>query len=70
VGIADVFTGVSTAGVATVGFQRHRRPGIPAHLQEFLRNQGQQMGAEITPEMAQKMGLGQVALQQMVSRTA
>ena len=28
------------------------------------------MGSEITPDMAQKMGLGQVALQQMISRTA
>jgi len=45
-GIADVFTGGSTAGVASVG------------------------STEITPEMAQRMGLGQIALQQMVSRTA
>ena len=28
------------------------------------------MGAEITPDMAQKMGLGTAALQQLISRTA
>ena len=28
------------------------------------------MGMDITPDMAQKMGLGNVALQQLVSRTA
>ena len=47
---------------ASADFQRTYR--------NFLRNQSQQMGSEITPDMAQKMGLGQVALQQMVSRTA
>jgi peptidyl-prolyl cis-trans isomerase D len=69
-GIADVFTGVSTAGVATVGGTDISTQEFQRTYRNFLRNQSQQMGTEITPEMAQKMGLGQVALQQMVSRTA
>src|SRR5581483_2058771 len=36
----------------------------------FVRNQGQRMGMELTPDMAQKMGLPQIALQQMVGATA
>src|SRR6185369_15354917 len=63
-GIADVFTsGLMGSSVATVG-------GTDIGQAEFQRNQGEQMGTEITPDMAQKMGLSQVALQQMVSRTA
>ena len=69
-GIADVFTGVSTTGVATVGGTDIGAQEFQRAYKNFLRNQGQQMGAEITPEMAQRMGLGQVALQQLVSRTA
>jgi peptidyl-prolyl cis-trans isomerase D len=69
-GIADVFTGASTAAVATVGGTDIGQQEFQRTYRNFLRNQGQQMGTEITPEMAQKMGLGQVALQQMVSRTA
>ncbi|HWX88688.1 MAG TPA: SurA N-terminal domain-containing protein [Rhizomicrobium sp.] len=69
-GIADVFTGVSTAGVATVGGTDIGTQEFQRTYRNFLRNQSQQMGTEITPEMAQKLGLGQVALQQMVSRTA
>jgi peptidyl-prolyl cis-trans isomerase D len=69
-GIADVFTGASTAAVATVGGTDIGQQEFQRTYRNFLRIQGQQMGTEITPEMAQKMGLGQVALQQMVSRTA
>jgi peptidyl-prolyl cis-trans isomerase D len=69
-GIADVFTGVSTNGVATVGGTDISQPEFQRVYRNFVRNQGQQMGTEITPDMAQKMGLGQVALQQLVSRTA
>jgi peptidyl-prolyl cis-trans isomerase D len=69
-GIADVFTGVSTNGVATVGGTDIGTAEFQRAYKNFVRNQGQQMGGEITPEMAQKMGLGQVALQQLVSRTA
>jgi peptidyl-prolyl cis-trans isomerase D len=69
-GIADVFTGVSTTGVATVGGTDIGAQEFQRSYRNFLRNQSQQMGTDITPDMAQKMGLGQVALQQMVSRTA
>src|SRR6185312_13569130 len=36
----------------------------------FIRGQGQRMGMDITPDMAQKMGLPQIALQQMVGSAA
>lgn len=69
-GIADVFTGMGSDAVATVGSTDISQGDFQRSYRNFLRNQGQQMGGEITPEMAQKMGLGQVALQQMVSRAA
>jgi peptidyl-prolyl cis-trans isomerase D len=69
-GIADVFTGSSSTAVATVGGTEIDSGVFQRDYRNFIRNQGQQMGTEITPEMAQQMGLGQVALQQMVSRTA
>jgi len=69
-GIADVFTGMGGTAVATVGGTEIDQNDFQRSYRNFLRNQGQQMGADITPEMAQKMGLGQVALQQLVSRTA
>ncbi|MFO1247576.1 MAG: SurA N-terminal domain-containing protein [Alphaproteobacteria bacterium] len=69
-GIADVFTGVSSASVASVGGADIGQQEFQRTYRNFLRNQGAQMGTDITPEMAQKMGLPQVALQQMISRTA
>jgi peptidyl-prolyl cis-trans isomerase D len=69
-GIADVFTGVSSADVASVGSTGISQQEYQRLYQNFVRNQGQQMGMEITPDMAQKMGLPQVALQQLISRTA
>ena len=69
-GIADVFTGVSSAGVATVGSTDIGQQEFQRLYRNFVRNQSQQMGSEITPDMAQKMGLPQVALQQLISRTA
>jgi peptidyl-prolyl cis-trans isomerase D len=69
-GVADVFTNMGGSTVASVGGTDIGQPEFQRAYKNFLRNQGQQMGAEITPEMAQRMGLGQVALQQMVSRTA
>lgn len=69
-GIADVFTGVSNSAVATVGGVEISPENFQRSYRNFIRNQGQQMGQAITPEMAQKMGLPTVALQQMISRTA
>ena len=53
---------VGSTEIGTLEFQRTYR--------NFLRNQSERMGQEITPEMAEKMGLAQVALQQMIGRTA
>jgi peptidyl-prolyl cis-trans isomerase D len=69
-GIADVFTGVSSSGVASVGSTDIGQQEFQRLYRNFVRNQSQQMGTEITPDMAQKMGLPQVALQQLISRTA
>lgn len=69
-GIADVFTGATTTALATVGSTEISSDSFSRSYRNFLRNQGRQMGMDITPDMAQKMGLGNVALQQLISRTA
>ena len=54
-GIADVFTGQTTGALATVGSHRNFHARISQRdYRNFLRNQGQQMGMELTPDMAQK----------------
>jgi peptidyl-prolyl cis-trans isomerase D len=69
-GIADVFTGSTTSSVASVGGTDIGPQEFQSAYRNFLRSQSQRMNSEITPEMAEKMGLGQVVLQQMISRTA
>ncbi len=69
-GIADVFTGMRSTALATVGSTEISSDAFQRFYKTFVRNQGQQMGMEITPELAQQMGLGNVALQQLISRTA
>jgi peptidyl-prolyl cis-trans isomerase D len=69
-GMAELFTGVANSAVASVGGTDISGPDFQRSYKNFLRNQGRQMGMELTPEMAQKMGLGQMALQQMVGATA
>jgi peptidyl-prolyl cis-trans isomerase D len=69
-GIADVFTGVSTSSVASVGGTEITAQDFQRGYRNIQRSQSQQMGMEITPEMAQKMGLANAALQQMISGTA
>jgi peptidyl-prolyl cis-trans isomerase D len=69
-GIADVFTGVSTTSVASVGSAEITGNDFQRVYRNYMRNEGQQMGTTLTPDMAQKMGLPQMALQQMISRTA
>jgi len=59
-----------TASVASVGGTDIGPQEFQRIYRNFLRNQSQRMGSEITPEMAEKMGLGQVALQQVISREA
>jgi peptidyl-prolyl cis-trans isomerase D len=69
-GIADVFTGQGSSALATVGSTEISSQDFSRTYRNFLRNQSQQMGMELTPDIAQKMGLDQAALQQLVSRTA
>ena len=69
-GIADVFTGMTSTALATVGSTEISSDSFSRSYRNFLRNQGRQMGMDISPDMAQKMGLGNVALQQLISRTA
>jgi len=56
--------------VATVGGTAITPTEFQRTYRNFVRNQSQRIGSEITPDMAEKMGLAQAALQQMVSRTA
>jgi len=69
-GIGDIFQGGIGTSVAVVGSTEISQNAFSRAYRNLVRNQGAQMGTDITPEMAQKMGLGQVALQQMISRTA
>ncbi len=69
-GIGDIFQGGTSNSVAVVGGKEITQGEFSRAYRNLVRNQGAQMGTDITPEMAQKMGLGTVALQQMVSRTA
>ena len=59
-----------SAGVASVGGTEIGAQEFQRTYRNFLRNQSQRMGSEITPDMAEKMGLPQVALQQMIGRDA
>src|SRR6185312_13436550 len=69
-GIADVFTGMNVTALATVGTTEISQDSFARSYRNYVRGQSQQMGMEVTPEMAQKMNLGNVALQQVLSRTA
>jgi peptidyl-prolyl cis-trans isomerase D len=69
-GIADVFTGASSSAVASVGGTDITVQDFQRGYRNIQRSQSQQMGTEITPEMAQKMGLPQMTLQQMIASTA
>ena len=69
-GIADVFTGGTTSSAASVGGTDISAQDFQRGYRNLVRGQGRQMGMDITPEMAQKMGLPQIALQQMISATA
>jgi len=62
IGGSSSVASIGSTDISPVEFQRIYR--------NFLRNQSQRTGTEITPDMAEKMGLGQVALQQVISREA
>ena len=69
-GIADIFTGQTSTNVATVGSTSIDASAFQRFYRDYLRVQSQQMRTEITPEMAQKLGLGDNALRQLLSQTA
>ena len=69
-GIADVFTGGGGTSVATVGGTEIDQGDYQRTYRNFIQNEGQRMGGALTPEMAQKLGFGQIVLQQMEIRTA
>ncbi|MBU6297147.1 MAG: SurA N-terminal domain-containing protein [Alphaproteobacteria bacterium] len=69
-GIGDIFTGGTSTAVAKVG-------GVPIEMSEFqreynnfLRNQSQETGKDITPDQARRMNLGPSLLQQVIAQTA
>jgi peptidyl-prolyl cis-trans isomerase D len=69
-GIADVFNGGTTGAVASVGSTDIGPQEFERTYRNLLRSQSQRTGTDITPEMAEKMGLGRVALDQMIIRAA
>ncbi len=69
-GVADIFTGQTSTAVATVGPVEISRNLFERRYRTFIRMQSQQTGKEITPEIAQAMGLGPAALQQIIGQTA
>ena len=69
-GVADVFTGGSSTAVATVGGRSIESEDFTRTYRNFMTNEGQRMGMDITPDIALKMGMGNSVLQQMVSSAA
>lgn len=69
-GIADVFTGVGGTSVATVGSTEISQTDFQRTYRNRIQQEGQRMGGALTPDMAQKLGLDRVVLQQMEIRTA
>ena len=69
-GIADVFTGIRSDALATVGSTEIGADAYRRSYRNFVRNEGQQMGMDISDDMARRMGLPNIALQQLISRTA
>lgn len=69
-GVADVFTGGSSTAVATVGGRSIESEDFTRTYRNFITNEGQRMGMDITPDMALRMGMGTSVLQQMISSAA
>ena len=69
-GIADVFTGQTATALAAVGSTEISAQEFSRFYRNTLRNQSQQTGMTLTPEIAQKMGLDQASLQQLISQSA
>jgi len=69
-GVADVFISQSATAVATVGGHEIEQTAFTSTYRRYMRDEGQRLGIDITPEMAQKMGMGQTVLQQMITTSA
>ncbi len=70
-GIGDIFKlGGNDNSVVTVGSDAIPAQVFSRDYRNFLRMQSQQMRRQITTEEARKMGLGQMALDRMINRTA
>lgn len=69
-GIADVFTISGSTAVATVGGTDITTDAFQRTYKNFIQSEGQRMGGALTPDMAQKLGMDKVVLQQMEIRAA
>jgi peptidyl-prolyl cis-trans isomerase D len=69
-GVADVFTGQSGTALATIGSKEIGADTFKRTYNNMVRNESQRLGTEITPDMAQRMGMGPSVMQQMITRTA
>ena len=70
-GIGDIFRiGGNDNSVVTVGSDAIPAQVFSRDYRNFLRMQSQQMKRQITTDEARKMGLGQLALDRMINRTA
>jgi peptidyl-prolyl cis-trans isomerase D len=68
-GIADIFRGGSDTSIATVGSVQIPFETFATQYRNFLRQETQSTGVDITPEKARQMGLGAVVLKQTIDRT-
>jgi peptidyl-prolyl cis-trans isomerase D len=69
-GIADVFRTRVDNYVATVGSTEITYDMFSRDYRNFLKNESAQAGREITTDVARKMGLGPIALDRIINRTA
>lgn len=69
-GVADVFTGQSATALASIGGKEISPETFKRVYTNMVRSEGERLGTEITPEMAQRMGMGPSVMQQMITRTA
>jgi peptidyl-prolyl cis-trans isomerase D len=69
-GIADIFRGNSDTNVVTVGSTAIPYDQYVRDYRNFLRNESQRTGQEITPDAARKMGLDKASLDRIINRTA
>ncbi|MEI9929431.1 MAG: SurA N-terminal domain-containing protein [Rhizomicrobium sp.] len=69
-GIADVFRTRSDTDVATVGSSVVSYDQFSRDYRNFIQNRSAEEKQQITPDMARKMGLGNIALDQVITRAA